>query len=319
VKILLNTDLEGCAGIFHRELQITSAAPHEFARTLRMCTGEVVAAIEGATTAGAQEVLVHAIHDIDPEMLPAGIQFIRGASPWDMSYLEKDSFDALIIIGQHGGGHLLNCALSHTFLPSWQLEGSTGLQEGWIKQVAPQLAGSSPGEFSTVEKVWLNGRLAGETSFIMTMAAAFGVPTACVSGCIHACEEARELATKVDLAPVKWCIDFRAAQMLSPTGARKVIRAQVESALKRLDKTSGLAAALEPQEIKIRYVHPERADRAAKWPGSRRLDEHTIAATAPSGRDLSALRFLFARPAGPAEAPTALENYEPPDWLKQSQ
>ena len=266
MKILMNTDLEGCAGIFHRELQITNPAPHEFARTLRMCTNEVVAAIEGAWAAGATEILIHAIHDIDPEMLPAGIQFIRGTTPWNIRYFEQDQFDALIIIGQHGGGHRLDCALSHSFLPSWQLEVSTGLQEGWIKQVAPQMIGSTPGEFSTVEKVWLNGRLVGETSVIMAMAAGFGVPTACVSGCIHACEEARELVPEVTIAPVKWCVDFRSARMLSPASAQEVVSRGVERGLRHLREIPVMAGGTDPQEIKIRYVHPERADRTARWP-----------------------------------------------------
>jgi D-aminopeptidase len=316
MNILLSTDLEGCAGIFHRELQISNPTPQEWARTLKVCTGEVVAAIEGAWAAGAKEILIHALHDIDLEMLPAGVQVVRGVSPWDTRDYERKRFDALVVVGQHGGAHLLDCALAHSFLPSWQIEDSTGSQEGWIKQIAPQLAGKPAGEFSTVEKLWLNDRLVGETSVLMTMATAFGVPTACVSGCIHACEEAQALVPTVPTVPVKWGIDFRAARMLSPAGARQAIRVGVEQALKQNDAFPLLAGADGPQQLRIRYVHPERAERSARWPGTQRLDEHTLLATAPSGRDLPGLRFLFARPTRAEAGPTALETYDPPGWLK---
>ncbi len=313
MNILLSTDLEGCAGVFHRELQISRAAPHEYARTLRMCTREVIAAVEGAREAGAEEILIHALHDIDMEMLPAGVQVARGAAPWDTSDLERMHFDALVIVGQHGGAHLLDCALAHTFLPSWQIETSAASQEGWLKQVAPQLDGAG-GEFSTVERVWLNGRLVGETSVLMALAASFGVPTACVCGCVHACEEAQELVPEVGAVPVKWGINFRAARMLAPAGAQESIRNGVRDALKRLAGISVLADTAGPQEIIVRYVHPERAERAAHWPGTRRLDEHTVAATAPSGRDIPRLRFLFARPGSAHDRPTALEAYEAPSF-----
>lgn len=316
MKILISTDLEGCAGIFHRELQISSPASHEFARTLRICTGEVVAAINGARAAGATDIVIHAVHDIDPEMLPSGIQFIRGTRPWDNDYFQSTQFDALILVGQHGGAHLTDCALAHTFLPSWQIEASAGSQEGWIKQVAPQLNGSTAGEFSTVEKIWLNDRLVGESSVIMTMAAAHGVPTVGVAGCIHACKEARALVPQVETIPVKWCIAFRAAQMLSPAGAKEVVREGIESALQRRSEVPLLATANEPQEIKVRYVHPGRANRTAQWPGTRRLDEKTVAATAPNGKEIPGLRFMFARPSSAEDELTSIEDYQPPSWLE---
>jgi len=306
MHVLMMTDLEGCAGIFYRELQVSNAAPHEYARTLRLCTREVNAAIEGARAAGADDILIEALHDIDLEMLPAGVQVVRGLSPWDTRYLES-GLHALVLVGLHGGAHLTDCALAHTFLPSWQIEASGGVSEGWAKQVAPHLGGTAPGEFSTVEKVWLNGRLIGETGVLMVMAAAFGVPTACVSGCIHACREAADLVPEVQQAPVKWCVNFRAARMLSPKGAQQTIRDQVERGLRRSGDIPPLAGADGPQEVAVRYVHAERADRSAHGPGARRIDAHTVAASVPSGRAIPALRFLFARPRHAEDAPTADE------------
>jgi D-amino peptidase len=313
MKIFIFTDLEGCAGIFHRELQITNPTPQEFARTLRLCTRQFVAAIEGAWAGGAKEILVHAGHDIDIEMLPTGVEVLRGMTWGWVDFLEK-GFDAMVIVGMHGGAHLLDCALAHSFLPSWQIEQSSGFQEGWMRQIAPQVGEVRPGEFSTVEKLWLNGRLCGEGSVIMAQASGFGVPTACICGCIHACQEAKELVSEVETVPVKWCIHFRAARMLSPAAAEEAIRGGVEQALKRFHEIPVIPDG--PQEIKIRYVHPERAERAARWPGTRREDDRTVAATAPSERDIPGLRFLFARPESAYAGPTAEEQYQPPEWLE---
>lgn len=316
MKIFISTDLEGCAGIFHRELQITHPTAEEFARTLRVCTGQFIAAVEGGWAAGAKELIIHVLHDIDIEMLPPGVEVIRGDF-WNVwgEYFASERFDAIIVVGQHGGAHLLECALAHTFLPSWQIEASTGFKEGWLHQIAPQIGEIQPGEFSTVEKVWLNGRLCGESSVLIALAAGFGVPAACICGCIHACDEAKELVPEVQTVPVKWGIHFRAARFLSPAGAVEAIRVGVERALRRLPEIPLMPDG--PQEINVRYVHPERADRAARWPGTRREDVRTVAATAPSGRDIPGLRFLFARPLSADAGPTPEEQYEAPEWLKR--
>lgn len=317
MKIFISTDLEGCAGIFHRELQITNPTTEEFAKTLRVCTGQFVAAVEGAWAGGAKEIVIHVLHDIDIEMLPAGVEAIRGEF-WNVwkEYFASKGFDAMIVVGQHGGAHLLDCALAHTFLPSWQIEKSPGFKEGWLRQIAGRVEEPRLGEFSTVEKVWLNGRLCGESSVLIALAAGFGVPTACICGCIHACDEAKELVPEIETVPVKWGIHFRAARFLSPLGAQEAIRAGVERALKRLPEIPVMPDG--PQEIRVRYVHPERAERAGLWPGVRREDNRTVSATAPSGRDLPGLRFLFARPANAYAGPTEEEQYEVQEWMKST-
>lgn len=315
MKVLISTDLEGCAGIFHRELQISNPTPQEWAKTLRVCTGEFIAATDGAWAGGATDIWIHAGHDIDVELLPAGIQVIRGVALFDNVIYEEGNFDALVVVGQHGGAHLVDCALAHTMLPSWQIEASTGFRQGWISQIAPQVGEIKAGEFSTVREVRLNGCACGETSLLMIQAASFGVPTICVCGDSHACAEAQELVPEVEVVPVKWGFHFRAARMLSPAGAREAIRCGVERALKRLPEIPVMPTD-GPQEIAVQYVHRARADRSAHCPGVRREDTCTVSATAPNARDIPALRFLFARPADALDGPTALEVNDSPDWLK---
>jgi D-amino peptidase len=314
MRVLIITDLEGCAGVFHRELQVTSATPLEYARTLRICTREVLAAIDSAWAAGATEIVIDALHDIDMEMLPAGVEIVRGKSYCDTMCMERGA-DAMVLVGLHGGAHIPECALGHTFLPSWQLERSSASPQDWAKQVAPQLGSAPTGEFSTVRNVWLNGRLVGETGLLMAMAAGFGIPTACVCGCVHACEEAQERVPQIHVVPVKWGIHFRGARMLSPAGAQEAIRRGVERALRQLNGIPAWTAASGRQELRVEYVHRERAARAASFPGAVALDEHTVGATVADGRALPGARFLFARVRGPEEGPIAFEAYDSGEWL----
>jgi D-amino peptidase len=315
MNVLINTDMEGCAGIFHRELQISNPTQLEFARSLRLATGEVIAAVEGAKTAGAKEIWIEALHDIDMEMLPEGLQVIRGKHLWDTVFKENQ-FDAMILIGQHGGAHDIDSALAHTCLPSWQIEEGADLQQGWIGQIAPQLAGLKPGEFSTVRNVWLNDRLTGESGLIIAIAASFGVPTVCESGDSHACAEAKELVPEVETVPVKWGYHFRAARMLSPAEARKRIREGVQKALKRRNEIPCMEDG--PQTLRVQYVHPERADRTERIASVERLDDFTISTTAPSGKDLAAaIAILFARPSDALSEPTFPESIPLPHWLQK--
>jgi D-amino peptidase len=313
MKVLISTDMEGCAGIFHRELQISNPSPHEYERSLRICTGEFIAAAEGAWDAGATEVWIDALHDIDVEMLPEGLQVTRGKLPWDASF-KNCAFDAFVVVGQHGGAHAVDSALAHTCLPSWQIESSLGYQQGWISQIAPQLAQRKPGEFSTVRNAWLNGRLTGETSFLIMIAASYGVPTVCVSGDSHACAEAQEILPELATVPVKWGYHFRGARMLSPAEARKRIREGMGAALENVQKSPILSDG--SQTLRVQYVHPERADRTARMARVERIDDYTVSVVAPSGKDLvAAIAVLFARPAAALDQPTMTEAYEMPAWL----
>lgn len=111
------------------------------------------------------------------EWLPPGVQVFRGVSLWDETVLEDSNYDPAVVIGYHGGAHDVDCALAHICLPSWQIEVSTGSAQGWLDQIAPQIGALKRGEFFNVKNVWLNDRLCGEASLIMTIAAGLGVRT----------------------------------------------------------------------------------------------------------------------------------------------
>jgi D-amino peptidase len=71
MKILISTDIEGVAGVFHPEQ--TRAGNPEYERARRWMTAEANAAIEGAFDGGAQEVWVNDSHGGFRNLLPDGL------------------------------------------------------------------------------------------------------------------------------------------------------------------------------------------------------------------------------------------------------
>ncbi len=68
MKILISTDIEGVAGVFHAEQ--TRPGNGEYERARVWMTGEANAAVEGAFEAGATEVLVNDSHGGFRNLLP---------------------------------------------------------------------------------------------------------------------------------------------------------------------------------------------------------------------------------------------------------
>jgi len=110
-------------------------------------------------------------------------------------------------------------------------------------------------------------------------------------------------------------VHFRAARMLSPAGAREVIRAGVGRALKRLPEIPLMPTGRRRSESNM-CIRKEPTGRPVGRGATRECPYLTV--IAPSARDMAAARFLFARPADALDGPTSLEDYEPPEWLKQA-
>ena len=78
MKVLISTDIEGVAGVFHHE-QVRAGNP-EYERARLLMTHEANAAIAGAFDGGATEVLVNDSHgsfrNMPPELLDARAQAV---------------------------------------------------------------------------------------------------------------------------------------------------------------------------------------------------------------------------------------------------
>ena len=173
MKVYVMTDLEGVAGVLNSADYATPTSKYyEFARELT--TKEVNAAIEGLIEAGADEILVvdgHGHGAINPLLLDPAARLLAGR-PLNYPFGCDDSFDAIVIIGQHSKSNTDGGHLCHT------------------------------GSFE-VEELTINGISIGELGCNMLFAAYFCVPTVMVSGDKATCDEALALVLDIEIAPVK--------------------------------------------------------------------------------------------------------------------
>lgn len=114
MKILIMTDMEGCAGILNHDDWVLPSGRF-YDKGLRLLTDETNAAIEGFFAGGASQVIVadgHGAGGIDPERLDERAQLLRGlrAHPWGLD----TSFDALAFVGQHAKAGTHFSHITHT-------------------------------------------------------------------------------------------------------------------------------------------------------------------------------------------------------------
>ena len=137
MKILISTDIEGVAGVFHAEQ--VRAGNGEYERARAWMTAEANAAVQGAIAGGAEEILVNDSHGGFRNLLPDGLderaRLVLGKPRYlgMMGGLEEGC-DAVFMIGYHsrsqGRGilaHTINSfAFSRVFINGMEL-GEAGL------------------------------------------------------------------------------------------------------------------------------------------------------------------------------------------------
>lgn len=251
MKVYVSVDMEGIAGVAQWP-QVTVGDP-AYALARDWMVGEALAAVEGARAAGAAEVLVNDSHDgmrnLPVDRMPPATRLITGSlKPQGMVAGLDGSFAAALFVGYHtrarGGG-----VLAHTW---------SNLTL-WVK-----LNGVEVGEFG------LNAMVAGH----------HGVPVVMVSGDDRLAEEARALIPEIEAVVVKRALTRFAAESLSHEEACARIRAAAERAVRRAGQVPPFRASA-PIELEVAFQTPSAADGAETMPGARRLDELTVAWTAP--------------------------------------
>ena len=104
MKVLISTDIEGVAGVYHSE-QVRAGNP-EYERARLLMTQEANAAIAGAFDAGATEVLVNDSHggfrNMPPDLLDSRARVIQG-KPRYLSMVAgvEEGVDAVCMVGYH--------------------------------------------------------------------------------------------------------------------------------------------------------------------------------------------------------------------------
>lgn len=208
-KIYISSDMEGVVGAVTGEQLGPSG--FEYQRFREFMTAEVNAAIEGARSAGAGEILVADSHgngqNLLIDKLPKDVKIVRSwPRPLDMVGGLDDSFDGVIFLGYHASTDNLTGVRAHTF---------------------------SSGRLTSVK---LNGTPVTEGAWNAAIAGELGVPVIMVAGDDATVEEVSSLVGNVEGAVVKWALSFHSATTLQPEAAYDLIRDKASRAVKNIKK-----------------------------------------------------------------------------------
>ncbi len=242
MKILISTDIEGVAGVYHQEQTRAGNAEYERARVLM--AQEANAAIAGAFDAGASEVLVNDSHggfrNMPPDLLDPRAQAVQGKPRYlGMMAGVDQGVQAVCMIGYHsraqGRGILAHTINSFAFA-----------------------------------RIRFNGQEFGEAGIYGALAGEYGVPVALCSGDDALIEEHRELLPGTTFVQTKRATGHTSGISLSPQESRAAIRAGVAEALRKPDLPRPLLLP-RPIAVRIQTTSTGMADLFGQWPTLERV------------------------------------------------
>lgn len=247
MKIFISADIEGVAGST-LNVECHKERP-EYAKFAEQMTLEVLAAIDGAVAAGADEIVVKDGHgsatNIDIMKMPKCVTLIRGKSghPYNMMYGLDDTFDGVMFIGYHSGAGMPTSPLSHT----------------------------NTGNPSSIE---INGDHASEFMINSYIASMNKVPILFISGDQGICNSAKKLVPNITTVETKIGVGGSTIN-ISPKKVIDLIKGNVEKALKK-DLSQNLLQLPTEFEDVIKFKDHKNAYKMSFYPKMEVVDSHTI-------------------------------------------
>ena len=138
MKIMISTDMEGCAGILNHDDWVMRTGPF-YDKGVRILTEEVNAAVAGFCEGGAKEIVVcdaHGQGGIDPELLDERAWLLREGNASKYPCGLDASFDGLAFVGQHAKAGTPQSHITHTQWFSWIDLAVNGISIGEYGQLA---------------------------------------------------------------------------------------------------------------------------------------------------------------------------------------
>ena len=248
MKLFISADIEGIATT--SSWPDTEPKEKDYPFHARQMTNEVLAAIEGATEAGATEIVVRDAHgtanNIDISRLPDHVSIIRGWSghPYMMVQGIDSSFDAAMFIGYHSAAGIVHNPMCHTMTLRTQ-------------------------------KALINGQPLSEFLLYSWCAANEGVPAVFLSGDTGICQQGQALYPWLKTAAVKDGLGF-STHAVAPGKAVSMIRQGAYEALKGADLSACKLQLPEHFSVQLIYKDQSVATEMSYFPGATRLDSHTV-------------------------------------------
>lgn len=264
MKLFISADIEGITGV--TTWASTRYGGKDYEQACDQMTREVAAACRGALEAGYEVVVKDGHEDamnMDPFMLPKGVQLIRGwmNTPLSMMAGLDETFDGVMYIGYHSGAWTNTSPLKHT--------GEDYLYN-WVK---------------------VNGDYASEFTLNSIIADQLGVPSLLLSGDRGICSDAARqypglvtVATKDGIGNGTW--NMHPVDVLE-----QIEKKTAEILTKPLPKAKPLA---ESYTMELCFKDHQRARTASWYPGATQIDDFTVEVTAPTPIDLAVARMFMA-------------------------
>ena len=265
MKVYISADIEGISTTTRAE--DTRAAEADYPYHARQMTREVLAAIEGATEAGATEIVLRDAHgkgaNIDITCLPRHVKVIRNweGHPYMMVQGIDNSFDAAMFVGYHCAAGGIGNPISHT------MTGRT-------------------------QKVTVNDMPLSEFLLYSWCAANEGVPAVFLSGDEMICEQGSEVYPWLTTAAVKTGIGSSTFSV-APDLAVDMIR---EGARKALEQDLSACQPQIPEHFSVRLTYKDHTEASTMsyFPGAFRVDSHTVGLEEDDVFELARkLKFMF--------------------------
>jgi len=255
VKVYISVDMEGVAGISHPKP--TARGDSAYADAVGLMVGEANAAIDGAFSGGATEVLVNDSHggmyNLRPADLDRRARVLQGQKAWSMveGAGPDRGFDVALFVAYHARAGHPRGTIAHTY-------------------------SGRP----TVSR--LNGRLVGETGMNAAVLGEWGVPVGLVTGDDALAEEVADWLPWAERVVVKDATGGSSAAAVHPAAAADLIRDGAARAVRR-----AAAGELQPLQVdppvvvEVEYVNGVTADYAAIVPGAVRFADRGVRFEAP--------------------------------------
>ncbi len=247
MKVLISTDIEGVAGVYHPE-QVRPGNP-EYERARLLMTHEANAAIAGAFDAGAAVVLVNDSHggfrNMPPDVLDPRATAVQGKPRYlGMMAGVDEGVNAVCLIGYHSRAQGRGI-LAHTI-------------NGFA-----------------FARVYFNDLELGEAGIYGALAGEFGVPVLMASGDDVFIEEQRALFPHATFVQTKRATGHTSGISLSPAQACSAIRSAVAAALTRPGPALSFVLG-GPIAVRLQTQTPALADLFCQWPSLQRLDGDVV-------------------------------------------
>jgi len=257
MRVFISADMEGATGVCHRDHLLAGGQDYEKAR--RWLTNDVNAAIEGALSGGATEIVVADGHATmrnvlldelhDKAQLLCGPANFRNRPLAQLGALEPGRFDRAMLVGYHTRAGTPGGLLSHT----------------WVGAL--------------VHEIRLNGTPAGEARLNAALFGEFGVPVVLATGADDFVREVTaDLGDDLPTATVKRTLGPTAVLSLSLADAAWQIREAAERGMRAPRAPYRVGP---PVRLEIDFHRRELCDQGAET-GGERIGDRTLAFEAPT-------------------------------------